>query len=492
MATSSSIAADVAPPPPRSGVARYISAEVVNAAASLFGVVAFTHVVSRAEYGAYSVAMAASGVISAICGEWLQASILRFGPEARGVAGRDAIRRVLLHHVLGASACALAGAAVWAIAAPTTEWRWLAVLSGVLATLTLMFLALTALLQAAHRSRAFAWLRSAYSSARVILALAAGLLLERSARGLMAGTAFALLVLVPLALHRTRGALAGDDAAPADDAALARRFRRFGLPLVTYYAASQTLNLADRFLLQYATGSENVAIYSVAYALAMGIAVLLLQPLLSASYPRVVARWGAGDARAALGELEATLTLGAMAAPLVMLGVAAFGGPLIALITPKGYEVSWLLLLMLAVALVCWQLTLTIQKVLELRLRSNILLGRLWIAAIVNVAANVALVGRFGIYGAAFATLLAYGLYAALIWLACPAALRPRIPARVGAHIGLACVPFALVALLAARLGPLPRLLLGAPLAVGAYILVLRRFGHLPELREWRRLLPIR
>src|SRR5438045_3320287 len=64
-------------------LSRYFSTEVVNALATVAGVAVFTRLVDPAGYGEYALAIAASGIVMAIVGEWLQASALRLVPGLR-------------------------------------------------------------------------------------------------------------------------------------------------------------------------------------------------------------------------------------------------------------------------------------------------------------------------------------------------------------------------------------------------------------------------
>ena len=127
----------------------------------------------------------------------------------------------------------------------------------------------------------------------------------------------------------------------------------------------------------------------------------------------------------------------------------------------------------LGIAIAAWNAGLYVQKAMELELRSPALVRALALAAIVDVVLNIALIPRFGMLGAAIATVSGYSVYLALVIHRARTILRLTIRARTVVTVVIASGVFAgVVALVDLHFGAapsIPRVLVGAPLAAVAY-----------------------
>jgi O-antigen/teichoic acid export membrane protein len=479
--------ADVQPgSPPRllHYLSRYFSTEAINSVATIAGVAVFTRLVDPAGYGEYALIVAGSGIVSAVAGEWLQASTLRLVPgpasPAREARVRTA-RRLATQVALAVFALTIACWLAW----PNARVGRMVLLGGTYAALNLLFLTLTVLFQATLRAGSFTAFRSAFAFLRIACAVAIAMLVSRSGLALVAGFVLSLAVLIPLAFIQLRdGSSVADDAAAG---ATTTEFLGFGLPLVAWYAASQILNLSDRFFLEGARGTEEVGIYSVTYSLAMGVVGGILQPLLATMHPLIVHAWhehGEAAARARLGSaLRAVVLVG----PLLALGLGLFGRSLLRILAPERYGTSGMLAAILGAGIVCWYSGLFLQKELELRLDSRGLVRNLWIAALVNIAANIFLIPMIGMLGAALATLGGYATYVILTIVAAGRGI-PAIGIRTIAWVAAATVAAAGAAMGLERLPALQtsllELLVAGPCVVFVYIAMLAIGGELAEFRR--------
>jgi O-antigen/teichoic acid export membrane protein len=463
--------------PFRETTLRYFATEAINAMATVGGVAAFTRLVPPAVYGEYAVILAACGVAIAVAGEWLQATALRFAGSRP--TRPDAVWALL--DLLLISLAILAVVGVLALAFLPTPRRASLILVGILyASVSLTFLTLTSVFQANLESGRFAAYRSGFAVLRILLAIALAILWQRTATALVGGQAIALAMLLPFVVwHLLRGL---SRAQPE-----ARRRQRsamfaFGGPLIGWYAASQLLNLSDRFFLQAWRGSTEVGLYAVSYALVMGAIATTLQPILSAVYPLMVRSWHQGGTAAAQLQFDLVIRLFLVLAPGLWGFLWFFGTDFLSILAPSAYQTPRVLLGCIAAGILCWYGGLFVQKALELELRSRSLLRILWIAAFVNLAANLALIPRWGLLGAGAATLLGYGSYLSLTLRAVQETIHVAPPRRLAVSIGLAFVALVVAGVL---LGELLsdsshglRLFLGAPLAAGAYAAVILARGE--------------
>jgi O-antigen/teichoic acid export membrane protein len=459
---------------------RYFTTEAINALATIAGVAAFTRLVPPAVYGEYAVILAASGVAMAIAGEWLQATALRFaGPQPTRPQAVRALLDLLLISLTVLTVVGLAG--LWFLRADSRAAAFLA--GAVFVALNLAFLTLTSLFQANLESGRFAAFRAAFAVLRILLAITLVWFWQRSAVALVSGQALALAVLLPFVCYPI---LRGLGRAKADP----RRQRRlamlaFGGPLIGWYAASQLLNLSDRLFLQAWRGSEEVGLYAVSYALVMGAVATVLQPILSAAYPLMVRSWHHGGATAAQSQFDLVIRLFLLLAPGLWGLLWFFGNDFLAILAPSSYQTPRALLGCIGAGILCWYGGLYVQKALELELRSGSLLRILWFAAIVNLAANLLLIPRFGYIGAGVATLLGYGSYLLMTLQSARGSMRlappPRLLASVGAAFGILAGAGALVGAAFDPTSHLTRLLIGAPFVVALYAaVIIGRGEHRP------------
>jgi O-antigen/teichoic acid export membrane protein len=470
------------PPLPWPGpIGNYFSTELVNAVSTLAGVLIFTRLVRPEVYGAYAVTIAAASVAMALSGEWLQTATLRLVAGQRRISHRRIYVRALLQLTLASTAVLTVAAAVAFGVAHTSLGRELVVAGWLYAALNILFLGATIYLQATFQSARFALYRSVYSVLRVVLAAALALIIAPSPLWLVGGSIVALLVVLPHAAVRVFRE-DGPPEIPERIAAARTHVLRFGAPLIGWYAASQILNLSDRFFLQGFLGSAEVGMYSVTYSLVVGATTTLLQPILASTYPAMVRAWQHHGPMAAGRELTSAVRSYLLVSPLVFCGLTLFGNDVLSLLAPSGYQTPRALLAILAAALLCWNAGLYLQKGLELSLRSSALVTSLSIAAAVNVTANLFLIGRFGLIGAAVSTLLGYVVYTAQVWYRSLTALPFEFPFRTAAVVLTAGLVFTGLGLflngLPALKTPVERLLLAAPVATLGYAGVLYALGE--------------
>ena len=465
-------------------LSRYFSTEVINAITTVGGVAIFTRLVEPAGYGQYALTIAASGIVMAIAGEWLQASALRLVPGLEGSQRSAAIVAARSLAIITALTIAI-GTAIAAIVAPDRQLALLVLAGGLYASMSVVFLPVTVLFQATLRPGWYAQLRSSFSILRVACAVLLVIVFGRTPAALMSGSVAALVILLPLGIFRLHGTIGETVASELADAR--RSFLGFGLPLIGWYAASQTLNLSDRFFLQASRGSFDVGLYSVTYSLAMGVVGGIMQPLLSTAAPLIVHAWQVEGEAAARRRLRSALRALVLVGPLVVTGLGMFGPSLLRVLAPARYETSGLLAAVLGAGILLWFVGLFLQKELELRLDSRRLLLNLVCAASVDLVANSLLIPRYGLMGAAVATVIGYGSYVSLTIIAGWRRL-PAIPARtIGAAL-TATLVFMLVTVLALRIEPLrnasAQILIVGPLALLGFLSSLVFTGELGDLHR--------
>lgn len=206
---------------------------------------------------------------------------------------------------------------------------------------------------------------------------------------------------------------------------LLRRSFAFGLPLLPHALSAWVLNLSDRWLIGLLTvGSAEAAQTAVgvyAFGYVLGQVVSLVAFSFNAAWVPFFYERGEGeDGAAILREVTtlSTLGLGALA-----VGIGLLAPELTALLASDRWgaaaDEAARVTPVVAYASVAYGIYYMVVSVIFLRRRTRALPLLTMAAGAANVGLNLLLIPRIGVMGAAWATLVGYGLLAALtIWYA--------------------------------------------------------------------------
>ena len=199
-------------------------------------------------------------------------------------------------------------------------------------------------------------------------------------------------------------------AAPVWAPDLLRQALRFGLPKVPHGLLVQVQNVADRKILDLFVTRAEVGLYQLGYS----FGTLVKFPLSAfepAWQPFVYSRLPEPDAPATLARIARYAFAVFVAAGLA---VAVLGRELLVLMTPPEFHAAAPVIPVVALAYVLHGAFLLTSVGIGIRKQSGHYPRITGAAAAANVAANFALVPRFGIMGAAWATVISYAVMAGL------------------------------------------------------------------------------
>jgi O-antigen/teichoic acid export membrane protein len=193
-----------------------------------------------------------------------------------------------------------------------------------------------------------------------------------------------------------------------------RRALIYGFPLIGFELISMLLAYADRYLIQYYEGAKAVGLYSAAYNMVDYVKDLIVVPLSTAVMPIYMKAWFKKGPEVTQSFLKNALRSYALLAVPLIFGCAVIGKDFIHVLASEkfidGYVIiPWVITgLMINGALPILAAGLYIQD------KTNKLVGLLAFASIFNLVANVILIPKFGIQGAAIAKLASYIILAVL------------------------------------------------------------------------------
>jgi O-antigen/teichoic acid export membrane protein len=209
-----------------------------------------------------------------------------------------------------------------------------------------------------------------------------------------------------------------------------RRVLRYGLPLLPASLASYILFASDRYMLQHFSTLEKVAIYSFAYKIATILDVIVTRPFAMDWAPR---RFKIATAADAPRKYAQVLVLYAFVAIGFALVVIALTPPLYAWLVPPLYQAGIGAVPVILAAYVIYGLSYPLNIGIMLKDRTNYLPVVSWIAAGVCLLLNTWLIPRFGMLGAAWATVVAYIFWTVSIaWISLRLYPVPYSPRQIG------------------------------------------------------------
>lgn len=203
---------------------------------------------------------------------------------------------------------------------------------------------------------------------------------------------------------------------------LARGALRFGLPLVPHGLAAWVLNLSDRWLIGLLIGLPAVAsqaavgVYSFGYVLGQSVALVAMS-FNAAWVPVWYARGDDEHGPALLREMTSLVMAGL---GLLAVGVAVLAPELTAVLASSRWgeqaDVAADVIPVVAAASLVYGLYFMLVSVVFLRRRTAGLPLLTLAAGAANVGANLLLIPRLGVMGAAWSTLVGYAVLATLTW----------------------------------------------------------------------------
>ncbi|MDD7966793.1 lipopolysaccharide biosynthesis protein [Actinomycetospora lemnae] len=211
------------------------------------------------------------------------------------------------------------------------------------------------------------------------------------------------------------------------DSALVRRTLALGLPLTLSMLSMFVLNMGDRVVIQRILGPAEVGRYQVAYI--VGYVVVMLVGFTSQAWsPRIAGIADRARRWALLGRARDELYV--LLAP-VILGVTLAAPLLLRIVAPESFRPEGLVVVVFLVALSAYPFAASgaSGRALVTERRTRPIAVLTGVAAVLNIAINIALLDRFGIVAAAGGTLVAFAIQALLQRRAVPGiAPLPRTP----------------------------------------------------------------
>lgn len=193
---------------------------------------------------------------------------------------------------------------------------------------------------------------------------------------------------------------------------LAAALVAFGLPLVGTQVATFTSTFADRYFINTFVDSAAVGLYSLGYQFGFLLVAVGYSPFAMFWEPE---RFRAAEQPDRDARFQRALLFASLLLATVAVGIGIWVEDVLRIMATPAYRPAARIvpLLLVAYALQGWSAFM--EAGILIRERTGLIAAANWTAALASLSANAVLVSRFGMLGAASATVLAFGLRAMLI-----------------------------------------------------------------------------
>ena len=383
---------------------QYLLARGLPGIINFLALAVYTRLLAPEEFGRYALVLTGVGLADVFLFQWLRLVVDRFlaaqGKDSGGFLGGVVIQFSAL--AVFVATLGLVTELLW----PDPVWRRLLALAVPLtisqAFFELSLIVLKAKLQPGRYGRLL------FSKSALALGLGAllawiGLGANAPLLGLIVGQVLAFILFGRVVWRGIRWRW--------PDAETRREQLAYGLPLVLTFALGWVVSGSDRWLIGWLLGAEAVGQYAATYDLGFQSLTLLLSIINTAAFPLAVRAHESGSTEKAREQLRHNGEL--------ILAAALGGGAALAVLTPamigvfigESYRDAGLTLfpwIALAAALSGIK-AFHFDIGFHLGKQSRWLVAITALAAMANILLNLLLIPAFGILGAAWATVLAYG-----------------------------------------------------------------------------------
>lgn len=222
---------------------------------------------------------------------------------------------------------------------------------------------------------------------------------------MLIGNALVVLITLPLLLRNMKPIIVRSEM---------KAMFNYGFPLVFSTISMTLLNLGDRFIMKYLLNYSEVGIYSLGYKIASFTNVFIIQSFQTGFLPIAYKNFSKPDAQRFFSK---TLTYYTYILVFLSLIVSLYSEELILILSKNAdYNIAYTIVPFLSLALIFrgiqYVYSLGLHFTKKTKYNAYIVMG----TAIVHFGLNFALIPFMGIYGAALATIISWGIMSTIFY----------------------------------------------------------------------------
>lgn len=396
----------------------YTLAKVIPGFLGFLAVVIYTRLLNPEEYGLYILAITTVFIVTSICFEWLNKSILRYFEKYKQDQRLPEFISTVANSLIGIVIIVLV---LWYLGVNFLQSHLdfnLVVLLNIGGLVILTQAGYTLILffrQAAQESSKYAVRSILNAITKLAIAVCFIYFLHTGPKGILWGMAI------------SAGGIFIWDISPFYhkyqikicyfSKKLFKNLLAYGLPLIGLSAASYILVAADRYMIEHFLTTDDVGIYSAGYNLSSAIIQFPIAILLLAAYPIIIETFEREKEKETSLLLNKILAIYFIFLAPMIFGIAVLSKNITGTLLGESFQGSYIILPWISAGVFCFGLTQYLYKPFELKQKTKILSFLVICAAILNIILNLFFIPKFGIVGAAYSTLISYFVYLFSTWL---------------------------------------------------------------------------
>ena len=189
---------------------------------------------------------------------------------------------------------------------------------------------------------------------------------------------------------------------------------KYGIPYIPGGLGMFIIHFVDRFLLQRFTSLSEVGIYSLGYKFGMILNPLVNDAFFSIWKPKMFELAERKDARDIYSVM---FTYFLFIEIFLALGISVLIKDVLVIISDPGYHAAYKVVPLILLSYVLWGSYFQVQIGILLKKKTRYIAYVVAVSAAANLALNFLLIPRIGIWGAAFSTLVSFGLTTVLTYV---------------------------------------------------------------------------
>ncbi len=373
-----------------------------------------TRLLSQADYGLLSLVGATLTLLVALGKLGLQNPIIRFYSDAESNRDGWNLDKYYSTIILGMVVIGVVITVAWLVLVyfvsdnilGDEQLRFLFILTSALVLIRVMDSAFSNIYRAKQKSKLLSTYRVYRRYATLLLVVITLFYISNSLFGLYIATIFVELISVfilgfMLLKHQS---ITTNSFSPF----LLKQMLIFGIPLVGHELAWVLHNTGDRYLIQWMMGSEQLGSYAAAYNLSDYVRVIVIMSLYQALPPIYLKIWSDEGEKATRHFIEKSLHFYIMVALPIVAGVSVVGPTLLTILATEKFSSGAVIIPYVIAGMVINGSAVMFGAGLYIHKQTKILMVLMLVSAVFNVLLNMVLIPRYGIEGAAIATLISY------------------------------------------------------------------------------------
>lgn len=393
----------------------YFLSHGVPGIVGLLSLMIYTRMLSPEQYGVYALIIVITGLSNSIIFEWLRLSLLRFLPANSDDSNNRKILSTSFISFLVLMIIALLASSIVFFIMDIEGNQLILITLTIILTWSQSWFALNITLLRARQSPVYygvlSFAKSTLSLLFSIFFMNIGLSVYGLLLGIISGTLISL-ILPTIRFWFTNISLHNYDVKTLKD------FTSYGLPLTLTFAMNLIINSSDRVFIKAYLGSYETGVYSVAYDLIQNTFLNLMVIINLAAFPIVLKGLRERGTEYATKQLKKNFSILLLISLPSLIGMIILNDNIVNLfIGPEYQQLSKKLMPILLISIFLHGFKLYyVDLTYQLGSKTNLQVIPIIVAAALNIFLNYVFIPKYGIEGAAYSTLISYGVSIIISW----------------------------------------------------------------------------